>query len=84
LSDRLPIAYDALQVPVSFAGLRVVTPALIAAAHRRGLQVHVWTINARDQMRWLLDLGVDGIMTDQPGQLAELVRERGMAPDSIP
>ena len=80
LSDYVAIEYDALQVPIAFAGLDVVTPAFIEAAHRRGLQVHVWTIDAVEQMRWLLDLGVDGIMTDYPGRLAELVRARGLVP----
>lgn len=73
----VPIEYDALQVPIGFAGLEIVTPAFIDAAHRRGLQVHVWTIDEPAQMRRLLDLGVDGIMTDHPERLVELVRERG-------
>jgi glycerophosphoryl diester phosphodiesterase len=80
LVDRLPIEYDALQVPVGFAGLEVVTPAFVAAAHHRGLQVHVWTIDSLAQMRWLIDIGVDGIMTDHPARLAELARERGLMP----
>ncbi len=81
LSDRLPIEYDALQVPVSFRGLEVVTPAFVDAAHRRGLQVHVWTVDSLAQMRRLIDVGVDGIMTDRPGRLAELIRERGLMPE---
>ncbi|MFO7561897.1 MAG: glycerophosphodiester phosphodiesterase [Enhygromyxa sp.] len=84
LSDRLPIEYDALQVPVSFRGLAVVTPSFVHAAQRRGLMVHVWTIDSLAQMRWLIDLGVDGIMTDHPGRLTELVRERGLMPEVCP
>jgi glycerophosphoryl diester phosphodiesterase len=80
-SDRIPIEYDALQVPVGFRGLEVITPAFLEAAHRRGLQVHVWTIDSLAQMRWLIDVGVDGIMTDHPGRLAELLRERGLMPE---
>jgi glycerophosphoryl diester phosphodiesterase len=81
LSDRIPIEYDALQVPIGFRGLAVVTPPFVEAAHRRGLQVHVWTIDAPEQMRWLIDVGVDGIMTDYPTRLVELVRERGLMPE---
>lgn len=80
LIDRLPIEYDALQVPIGFRGLAVVTPAFVEAAHRRGLQVHVWTIDSLAQMKWLIDVEVDGIMTDHPDRLAELLRERGLMP----
>jgi glycerophosphoryl diester phosphodiesterase len=80
LVDRLPIEYDALQVPVGFRGLEVVTPAFVAAAHHRGLQVHVWTVDSLAQMRSLIDIGVDGIMTDHPARLTELARERGLMP----
>jgi len=67
--------YDALQVPPIHRGIPLVTPRLIAAAHRRGVRVDVWTINQADEMRRLLDLGVDVIMTDRPGTLAEVLRE---------
>ncbi|HLT39191.1 MAG TPA: glycerophosphodiester phosphodiesterase [Enhygromyxa sp.] len=73
LADRLPIEYDALQVPIGFHGLEVVTPAFVEAAHRRGLMVHVWTIDSVAQMRWLIDLGVDGIMTDYPDRLVAVL-----------
>jgi glycerophosphoryl diester phosphodiesterase len=82
LGDQIPIEYDALQVPIGFRGLAVVTPAFVEAAHRRGLQVHVWTIDSPAQMRWLIDVGVDGIMTDHPARLVELVRERGLLPEA--
>lgn len=76
--DWLPIEYEALQVPVRHAGLQVVDAAFVAAAHRRGVQVHVWTVDDAATMRWLIDLGVDGIMTDQPERLAALARELGL------
>jgi glycerophosphoryl diester phosphodiesterase len=67
----------AAQVPVRHGRLRVVDAAFVRAAHRRGLQVHVWTVNDRAQMGALLDLGVDGIMTDHTETLREVLTERG-------
>jgi glycerophosphoryl diester phosphodiesterase len=69
-------AYDALQVPPRHRGIPVVTPRFIRAAHARGVRVDVWTINQADEMRRLLDLGVDVIMTDRPGTLAEVLQRR--------
>lgn len=57
--------FDALQIPVKQGPVRVVTPKLIAAAHRAGVEVHVWTINDPADMRELVALGVDGIITDR-------------------
>ena len=50
----------------------------MSAAHARGVQVHVWTINEADRMHRLLDLGVDGIMTDHIDTLREVMVERGV------
>ncbi|MGO1289814.1 glycerophosphodiester phosphodiesterase family protein [Brevibacterium linens] len=60
----LPPGVDALQVPASFKKIPVVTADFVARAHRTGLLVHVWTINDAPTMQSLLDLGVDGIVTD--------------------
>lgn len=60
----LPAGLDALQVPMSFKGVPVVTRKFVARAHRAGLQVHVWTVNDLASMRRLLDIEVDGIVTD--------------------
>ncbi|MET0863373.1 MAG: glycerophosphodiester phosphodiesterase family protein [Nakamurella sp.] len=67
----------AVQVPVTFQRVRIVTPRFIAAAHAAGLEVHVWTINDPGEMRDLLAMGVDGIMTDRPELLREVLTERG-------
>jgi glycerophosphoryl diester phosphodiesterase len=66
------------QVPVRQGGLTVVDRRLIAAARGRGIEVHVWTIDEPAQMHELIDLGVDGIMTDSPGVLREVLRSRGL------
>lgn len=68
----------AAQVPVSQSGVPVVDPLFLRAAHARGLHVHVWTINEPARMHRLLDLGVDGIMTDHIGTLREVMEERGV------
>ncbi len=67
----------AAQVPLRFRRVQVVTPRFINAMHRSGLEVHVWTINDRDAMERLLDLGVDGIVTDRPDLLRDLLAARG-------
>ncbi|MEW2549282.1 glycerophosphodiester phosphodiesterase [Streptomyces sp. NPDC047002] len=66
------------QVPVEQAGVRVVDRRFVARAHARGLQVHVWTVNEADPMGALLDLGVDGIMTDHLETLRAVFEARGV------
>lgn len=65
------------QVPVRQGWLPVVQPRLLRAAHRRGYEVHVWTVNDAADMCELLDLGVDGLVSDRPDLLRELLRARG-------
>lgn len=65
-----------VQIPPQFRGLSV-TPKLVEGFHQLGLQVHVWTVNERDQMCLLLDMGVDGIITDDPSLLRDVLTERG-------
>ncbi|MAJ58816.1 MAG: hypothetical protein CBC48_01950 [bacterium TMED88] len=73
--DQRPPATDsmALQIPRSFAGQPLITSSLVEHAHRHGIAVHVWTINDPEEMKALLDLGVDGLVTDWPGRMAELI-----------
>ena len=66
-----------MQVPGAQGPVTVVTPRFVERAHRRGLAVHVWTIDDPAEMRRLLDLGVDGIMTDRPAVLRDVLAERG-------
>jgi len=64
--------------PVDLQGRPLATPELVEVAHAHGVAVHVWTIDDADEMRSLLDAGVDGIMTDRPGVLREVFEERGI------
>jgi glycerophosphoryl diester phosphodiesterase len=68
----------ALQVPASFQEITLVDEGFVATAHDAGLAVHVWTINERDEMERLLDLGVDGIISDVPSVLVKLLADRGV------
>ncbi|MER5795880.1 glycerophosphodiester phosphodiesterase [Streptomyces sp. NPDC001980] len=68
----------AAQVPESQSGVPVVDRRFVRAAHARGLHVHVWTINEPERMNRLLDLGVDGIMTDHIDTLREVMQKRGV------
>jgi glycerophosphoryl diester phosphodiesterase len=66
-----------VQVPTHYLETEIVTPEFVEAAHRRQMQVHVWTIDDADEMTRLLDLGVDGIMTDRPKVLRDVLEQRG-------
>jgi glycerophosphoryl diester phosphodiesterase len=66
-----------VQVPVRRGPVPLVTERFLAAAHDRGLQVHVWTVNDGDEINRLLDLGVDGIMTDRTDVLRSVLESRG-------
>lgn len=68
----------AAQVPVRQGPLTVTDERFVERAHRAGLAVHVWTIDDADEMRQLLDMGVDGIMTDKPQVLKQVFEERGL------
>jgi glycerophosphoryl diester phosphodiesterase len=57
-------------------GLRLVEPGFLARAHRAGLAVDVWTVDDAAEMHRLLDLGVDGIMTDAPSVLRAVLESR--------
>jgi glycerophosphoryl diester phosphodiesterase len=69
-------SYDALQVPVRYGGREVVTPRFVEAAHNRGVRVDAWTIDDPEEMRRLLDLGVDVVMTNRPEALEKVLEDR--------
>jgi glycerophosphoryl diester phosphodiesterase len=66
-------------VPESLGPIEIVTPRFVSLAHRLNTRVQVWTVNATEDMKRLLDMGVDGIMTDYPDRLFELLRENQTA-----
>jgi len=70
---------DCIQVPINRGPIPIVTKRFVAAAHRAGLPVHVWTINEETTINELLDLGVDGIMSDRLHLLRDVLRRRGLA-----
>ena len=70
-------SFGAAQVPIRQGRIPVVDRRFIDTAHRFGLQVHVWTVDDSVTMSRLLDLGVDGIMTDRPAALKDLLAQRG-------
>jgi glycerophosphoryl diester phosphodiesterase len=76
---HLPIRSRALcaQVPVKYFGIPVVTRGFVDTCHALGKQVHVWTIDDADEMRRLVHLGVDGLMTDKPSVLKQVLVELG-------
>ena len=76
LERLLSIPYDALQVPARYGSFTVVDRRFVEAAHGRGLAVHVWTVDEPGEMRRLLDVGVDGLMSDRPDVLLEVVGPR--------
>ncbi|MFD1716810.1 glycerophosphodiester phosphodiesterase [Georgenia deserti] len=76
--QALPTGAVCVQVPPRHRGLPIVTDRFLTAAHSGGLAVHVWTIDDPAEMNRLLDLGVDGLVTDRPGVLKDVLIARGV------
>lgn len=75
-----PTGGDAAQVPRHMGLLPIVDRRFVDACHRGGMAVHVWTVNDASEMHDLLDLGVEGIITDTPTTLREVLLDRGAWP----
>ncbi len=71
--------HAAVQLPPTFQEMTLVDEQLVETAHAAGLAVHVWTIDDADEMQRLVELGVDGIMTDRPSVLVQVLDENGLA-----
>jgi glycerophosphoryl diester phosphodiesterase len=67
---------DAFQMPERHGNLQVVSPRLVREAHAKNVAVHVWTVDAVEDMQRLLSWGVDGLVTDRPDRLARVLHER--------
>ena len=68
-----------LQIPENWNGIKVFTKKLLQRSHSLGFKVHVWTVNNKKEMQKLIDLGVDGLMTDEPELLKEVLFENSIA-----
>ncbi len=71
--------YCALQLPDTLEGNDYLSSGLVDYAHQRGVAVHVWTVDRPKRMRYLVDLGCDGIISDRPGVLVEVLNSLGVA-----
>lgn len=78
LSDKPFKRKIIFQIPVRQWGINVVTPAFIKKMHKKGAIIMVWTINEREKMRQLFNMGVDAVMTDNPSVVIEVANELGI------
>ncbi len=77
-APRRRIAARCMQVPLKAYGITLVTPRFLRQCHAQGIAVHVWTIDDENEMRRLIRLGVDGIMSDRPSLLKAVAIEEGV------
>ena len=78
-TEPAPIPAVAFQVPERYGDIVIVDERFVEAAHRLGVAVHVWTVNDTESMERLVDLGVDGIISDLPSALLGVLNERRVA-----
>jgi glycerophosphoryl diester phosphodiesterase len=76
LDGFLRVKFDVAQMPEWHEGRRLLDPGLVRALHRRGIPVHVWTVNDPADMERLLDWGVDGLLTDRPDLAEQVLHHR--------
>ena len=76
LGRAVPVRGDLAQLPLRLGAIPVIDAWMLRAAHHAGLEVHVWTVDEPAEMHRLLDLGVDGLMTDRPDLLLDVLRAR--------
>ena len=76
-----------LAIPEHFRGRRILNRSFVQAAHQKGLAVHVWTVNERKDMVRVVDMGVDGLITDHPDRAIEVLgpsrRPMGLEPSGV-
>ena len=78
LNHRGNIQATCAQLPMTYFRVKLITPKTLAYARSKGLKIHVWTINQADEMQNLIDLGVDGIMTDDCVLLKSVLEKNGL------
>ncbi len=81
LNRVLPIYINSipcLQIPMKHLGFRIVTQKLVEHVHSLGKKIHVWTINDENQMVDLININVDGIMTDKPKTLKKVLQKKSL------
>jgi glycerophosphoryl diester phosphodiesterase len=69
----IPFKGSILQIPEMYGQFKLVTRSFIKALHEKGIELHVWTVNNEDDMRRLIEIGVDGIMSDDPALLCKVL-----------
>ncbi len=79
-----PEGSKVFQVPMTFSGIPVVTPEFVDKAHSDGYAVHPWTIDDEPTMKYLFDLGVDGIMSAQPMRLEKTMCNMDVSRPPVP
>ena len=67
-----------LQIPKSYLGYKLISKKLLDYCKKNGIKVHVWTINERNEMKNLIGIGVDGIMTDRPKILKKILKTKSL------
>jgi glycerophosphoryl diester phosphodiesterase len=81
IARRLLRDVHAVQVPERLRGVQVITPRTVRLLKRTNVEVHVWTVNDPDDMRRLLDLGIDGLVTDRADLAVAVVKARTRSRD---
>ena len=74
---------EALQIPEAYRDQQIMTRSFLDAAHGRNMRVHVWTVNDPESMQRLIGMGVDGIMTDYPDRLINILKAQPKARSGI-
>jgi glycerophosphoryl diester phosphodiesterase len=77
-----PLPGDVLMLPQRFRNHHLTTRRFRKASRQLGLQMHIWTVNDENEMRALIDLGVDGILSDYPDRLLRVLGRTTASSDS--
>ena len=70
-----------IQIPLKWKGVKLLTRSFMRKADKNNLLIHIWTVNDKDTINNLIDIGVNGIITDEPELLMEIMKERDLISD---